>query len=208
MIEVKGKNVEEAIEKGLKQLNLSREEVEIKILDEGASGLFGLMGAKPARVQLKPKKEGNLLSGDLLEILRNLFRQMKIKARFQTEKEEKGRIRVKINSPDSALLIGKKGATLDALELIVNLIYHKQNKSAPWVVLDTKSYRLRRERKAKQLAQEAAEEVKKTGKDYPLPPMSREERRAVHTLLKDDPEVETISQGEEENRRVIIRKKK
>ena len=54
-LELTGKNIEDAIEKGLKELNCSKEDVEIKVLDEGTKGLFGLMGAKPARVLLTIK---------------------------------------------------------------------------------------------------------------------------------------------------------
>ena len=59
-IEVSGKNIEEAIAAGLNQLNCSKEDVEIKILDEGTTGLFGLMGAKPAKVLLTLKNKNKV----------------------------------------------------------------------------------------------------------------------------------------------------
>lgn len=226
-IEIEGKNVEEAIEKGLKELNISRDEVEIKILNEGASGLFGLMGSKPARVQIKTresagekvakvtKKETVSAESDIdlnevakkgKEILGQILSLSGIKSEIRVEIVG-DKVLLSIESEDGALLIGKKGATLDAIELITNLMVARQTKIGWRVIVDTEDYRIRQEKKLVDAAHSAAEEVKQSGEEYRFEPMSSRDRRTIHSALQDDPDVETISEGEGSQRQLIVRPK-
>jgi len=225
--EFTGKNVEDAIERGLKELGLSREDVEIKILDEGKAGLFGLMGASPAKVKLIVKsskvleeREGgeavreeasavDLLScqkktnEELGEILKLMGFEAEVTSSLRGEK-----VVADIRSDSGAILIGKKGQTLNALQLIVNLIVSRDEKTRTRIVVDSGNYRERREKVLVNMAREVADEVKRKGEPRELEPMGPEERRVVHLALKDDKDVETVSKGEGNYRRVVISPKK
>ena len=225
--EFSGKNVEEAIEKGLKELGLSRDDVEVKILDEGKAGLFGLMGASPAKIKLivKPlkglgveeerevvreKPSGvNLISAQkkVKEELDEILKLMGMEAEVTTSLEG-GRVVADIKSENGAILIGKKGQTLDALQLIVNLIVNRDEKTRTRVIVDTESYRQRRENALVEMAREVADEVKSKGNPRELEPMNPAERRVIHLALKNDKDVETTSKGEGNFRRVVVSPKK
>lgn len=209
-IEIEGKTVEDAIKEGLEQLKLTRDKVEIKILNEGNAGLFGLMGTKPARVRIASKdspgsaaamKKAEEVVGELLKLMQ--FDVKGVKAESGDE-----RIIADIKSADSSLIIGKSGQTLEALEHVVNLIMHKDEATRVKVTLDIENYRLRQEEKIKSIAEKAAAQVRKTGKLFRMEPMPSKDRRLVHMLLKDDPELETVSEGEGPFRKIIIKPRK
>ncbi len=225
--EFSGKNVEEAIEKGLKELGLSRDDVEVKILDEGKAGLFGLMGASPDKIMLivkplyglkaeekvKATREklsgGNLISAQkkVKEELNEILKLMGMEAEITTSLEEE-KVVADIKSENGAILIGKKGQTLNALQLIVNLIVNRDEKTRTKVIVDTENYRQRRENALVKMAGEVADEVKSKGRSRELEPMNPAERRVIHLALKDDRDVETTSQGEGNFRRVVVSPKK
>jgi len=225
--EFSGKNVEEAIEKGLKELGLSRDDVEVKILDEGKAGLFGLMGASPAKIKLIVKPVKGLETGEREEVAREklsganlISAQKKVKEELNeilklmgmeaevTTSLEGEKVVADIKSENGAILIGKKGQTLNALQLIVNLIVNRDEKTRTKVIVDTENYRQRRENALVKMAGEVADEVKSKGRSRELEPMNPAERRVIHLALKDDRDVETTSQGEGNFRRVVVSPKK
>lgn len=225
--EFSGKNVEEAIEKGLKELGLSRDDVEVKILDEGKAGLFGLMGASPAKIKLIVKSLKGLEAGEkgeaareepsgvnlvsaqkkVKEELDEILKLMGMEAEVATSLEGT-RVVADIKSENGAILIGKKGQTLNALQLIVNLIVNRDEKTRTKVIVDTENYRQRRENALVKMAGEVADEVKSKGRSRELEPMNPAERRVIHLALKDDRDVETTSQGEGNYRRVVVSPRK
>lgn len=214
-LEIEGKTVEEAIKAGLDKLGVSKDKVKIKILNEGANGLFGLMGSKPAKV---------LLVAEGVEINDGIdYDQAKTKAKktvaeilklmgFTVDKVEAsaadGAVLCDIKSPDSGLIIGKNGQTLDSLEHIVNLIVNRNSETRVKINLDTEDYKLHQEQRLKELALKAGEQVKTTGKTYRFDPMSAKDRRILHVTLKDVEGIETFSEGEGMFRKVIIKPKK
>ena len=225
--EFSGKNVEEAIEKGLKELGLSRDDVEVKILDEGKAGLFGLMGASPAKIKLIVKPLKDLEAGEKGEVvwekpsgidlisaqkktkdeLEEILKLMGIEAEVATSLEG-GKVLADMRSENGAILIGKKGQTLNALQLIVNLIVNRDEKTRTRVIVDSESYRQRREKALVKMAREVANEVKRKGQPRELEPMNSSERRVIHLALKNDRDVETTSKGEGSFRRVVVSPKK
>lgn len=225
--EFSGKNVEEAIEKGLKELGLSRDDVEVKILDEGKAGLFGLMGQARAKIKLIVKPLKGLGAEEEREVVREkpsgvnlISAQKKVKEELDeilklmgmeaevTTSLEGGRVVADIKSENGAILIGKKGQTLDALQLIVNLIVNRDEETRTRVIVDTESYRQRREYALVKMAREVADEVKSKGNPRELEPMNPSERRVIHLALKNDKDVETTSKGEGNFRRVVVSPKK
>ena len=225
--EFSGKNVEEAIEKGLKELALSRDDVEVKILNEGKAGLFGLMGASPAKIKLivkslkalETEKKGEVAGEkprgiDYIsaqkrakEELDEILKLMGIEAEVDSSLEG-GKVVADIKSENGAILIGKNGQTLNALQLIVNIIVNREEKTRTKVIVDSESYRERREKALVKMAREAADEVKREGRPLELEPMNSTERRVIHLALKDDKDVETTSEGEGSYRRVVVSPKR
>ena len=108
---------------------------------------------------------------------------------------------------DIGIIIGKRGETLDSLQYIVNLVTNRNADTYIRVILDCNQYRSKRERSLKKLARRLADKAIQTGRDIKLEPMNPYERRIIHTYLQNDEKVNTFSQGNEPNRRVIIKRK-
>lgn len=220
-VEIEGKSVEEAISKALEQLQATPDEVEIKIINEGKAGLFGLMGAVPARVKVIFKAPAPIKNMSLWRygaqakaITDNLLEKMMLDGESEVIIREGKIVAITIESLDSALLIGKQGQTLDAFQHIVNLILTRQIKTGKMegipveernkIIIDTEGYRERRDNALIRDARQVAERVRETGKKERLSPMSSHERRIIHLALKDVEGVYTESEGERETRFVVI----
>ncbi len=145
------------------------------------------------------------------EILEGLLKGMGIPA-LVSAKEIEDYISLEITTPDSALVIGRKGKTLEALQYLVNLIINKGKPGIPpkageeriKVILDTEGYREKRKARLIELAKRLAERVKEEDTEVFLEPMNPYERRIIHTTLAEDPDVETKSVGEGMERQVVI----
>lgn len=250
-IEVKGKSVDEAIFKGLNELGLSIDEVEIEILKDG-KGFLGI--GKSVEVKLTPKSElpeseraevveeqpkeekrerperrerrerrdykekkekapEAPITYDFIEpceaekFLNDLLEKMNIDAKCGTV--ESGEIdKVVITGKDTAVLIGRRGETLDALQYLASLVVNKDKQDYVKVMVDTENYRQKREETLVKLANRIAAKVVKTGRKTTLEPMNPYERRILHYTLQGNPKVETYSEGEDPYRRVVIKCKK
>ena len=216
-IEIEAKTVEDAIQDGLTKLGISREKVDIKILNDGSAGLFGLKGNKPARVRLVTKTgiggtDDAVLDYPLAEktaiaVVFQILTLMEVSFSDVAVSLMAGRITVAIKSDESALLIGKTGQTIDALEHIVNLMLSKDPTTRVKVTIDIDRFRGRQEEKLHTIAAAAAAEVKRSGTIYRFDPMSSVERRIIHVYLQADTEIETASEGDGSFRRVVIKPK-
>ncbi len=209
-LEITGRTVEEAIQKGLRKLALEHNEVEIKILDEGKAGLFGLMGASPAKVKISQKKTGEGISQESLtstsviqakQILEKTLCLMKIESKVESFLQEQ-QVFLDIKTKDSSLLLEKKGQLLDSLQFLVNLSVGKSYQQK--IILDIEGYRTRQKEKLVCLAQNSAEKVKTSREKIILAPLSPPERKIIHSTLQSDPFVQTVSHGEGPFRRITI----
>lgn len=135
--------------------------------------------------------------------LREILERMGIDAEVSAF-DDGERIFLDAHGAESGLIIGKKGATLDALQYIVNRIVSKKPNDGPGVVVDAEGYRGRREDSLADLAKRLAEKAVKTGRPVPVEPMNPANRRIVHVTLVDHPGVTTESDGEGLFRRVVI----
>ena len=113
-----------------------------------------------------------------------------------------------VDDEEQGLVIGRKGETLAALQYMVNLIVNHQTRSHSLFGVDVEGYRQRREKALGDLARRIADRVRENGQAMTLEPMPPAERRIVHIALADDPDVETISIGEGEARKVAITPKR
>ena len=219
-------SVEEAIARGAQELNLSEEELEVEVLDEGSKGFLGL-GGRQVRVRLTvrtaavqpeeptPTEEiTDADDGDAVRIthetIEELLQRMGIQARVEAQWGEvvpPGRIRplmVNVMGDDLSILIGRRGETLSALQYITRLIVGKELKRPVAVVIDVEGYRARRERQLRMLARRMAEQAIETGRTMNLEPMPANERRIIHIELRENPNVDTQSIGEGDRRKVTI----
>ena len=205
VIETTGKTVEEALNHALDELKLTKDKVDVEIIDEGSKGLFNLIGAKPAKIKVTTKP--NSLD-DAKTFLVNVLNSMNIEADIDI-KEENDLIKINLSGAKMGLVIGYRGETLDSLQYLVSLVVNK-NHDNPYkrVVLDAENYRHKREETLIKVAQKTAYKVKKSGRPYKLEPMNPYERRIIHSALQEYTDINTYSEGEEPFRRIVISLKK
>lgn len=199
--EFKGKTVDEAIMAGLNEMGLGIDQVDIEVVSEGSKGLFGL--GRSAVVRLTEKATPVAQAGAFLD---GVFERMGVPAKTITTESE-GTMHVDITGDSTGVLIGRRGETLDALQYLTSLVVNRQRDEYVRVVVDTENYRAKREETLVKLANRIAAKVVKTGKRVVLEPMNPYERRILHSTLQNNPKVETMSEGEEPYRKVVIRKK-
>lgn len=198
-IETEGDTVEEAIEHALNELEVTREQVTIDIVNEPTKGILNF-GAKPAKIRATLNQD---VSTAPETILKEMLNRMQIDAEIETSFID-GSTHLNILTDMPALLIGKHGQTLDAIERLLNCIINKASLVKRRVFVDTQGYRERREERLIEMAHQVAEKVKYTDRDVVLSPMSARDRRVIHVALKEDAVVSTYSQGEGEMRRVVV----
>ena len=204
-IEMTGKTVEEALKHALVELELTKDKVDVEVIDEGSKGLFNLIGAKPAKVKVTAKPDS---LDNAKTFLVNVLSSMDINADIDI-KEENDIIKINLKGPKMGLVIGYRGETLDSLQYLVSLVVNKNHEN-PYkkVVLDAENYRHKREETLIKVAQKTAYKVKKSGRPYKLEPMNPYERRIIHSALQEYTDINTYSEGEEPFRRIIISLKK
>lgn len=198
-IETEAETVEEAIEIALTQLETTREEVNIIIINEPTKGILSF-GAKPAKIRATLKED---ITTDPENVLKEILTRIGIDGDVESEFVE-GSLHLNMHTDAPALLIGKHGQTLDAIERILNCIINKNALAKKKVFVNTEGYRERREQMLTDLAHQVAAKVKRTRQDATLSPMSAKDRRVIHLALQDDDEVSTFSQGEGDMRRVVV----
>ena len=198
-IETEGETVEEAIENALSELEATREQVTIDIINEPTKGILNF-GAKPAKVRATLKQD---VSAAPETILKEILNRMGVDAKVEADYID-GSTHLNILTDSPALLIGKHGQTLDAIERILNCIVNKVSLAKKRVFVDTEGYRERREERLVEMANQVADKVRYTGRDVVLAPMSARDRRVIHVALREDEIVSTYSQGEGDMRRVVV----
>ncbi len=203
-VEFEGKTVDQAIEAACEHFGASREDLEVEVVTYGSTGLFGLGGKKAKiKARLKPQRILTTRAEVAEEILRSILEKMNLDVDLFPEVNEET-IHIEIKSPDAGLIIGQSGATLEALEYLVNKLTARRLGQGAKIILDVEGYRDRHIEALEELARKTAIQVKKTGKSITLKPMSARERRIIHLALKEEPQVKTKSIGSGERRRVVI----
>lgn len=199
-VTVSGKTVEEAIELGLSKLQTTREQVEVKVVEEPQKGLFGILGGKPAvvEVQLKPDP-----IKEAIVFLRDTIDKMGVSASVDKEERSEG-IFLNITGVDIGVLIGKRGQTLDSLQYLVNLVANRQSENYIRIYLDAEGYRDRRKEALETLAVRLSNKALRTKREVRLEPMNAHERKIIHTTLQNVKGISTYSDGEEPNRRIVV----
>jgi len=233
-----GKNLDEAIRKACEELNLSKERLNYDVLSHGPSGIFGLAGARKARIRVNwpdapesydtqppgdripagaaeldpvdsdglqlhvfPDNPRDLGQAVLQRILDTITSDYEIFAEEAVE-----RIKYNVKSNNAAVIIGKKGQTLEAIKSLVEKIVNKRNNNDDKIRInvDVEGYLETRKINLENLAMKLADKCKRIGKPISLGQLSAYDRRIVHLVLKDDPDVRTKSKGEGYLKKLVI----
>lgn len=224
-IEVQAPTAAEAIDRGLEELNVDRDDVKIEILDEGSRGVLGLR-ARDAHVRLTLISDEKTETGGepgedeysqerlervALATLEELLDRMKVKAQVVIRQDEETHTQgdappvvLDVLGDDLGVLIGRRGETLAALQYMTRLIVSREMQSWVNLVVDVERYKVRRAHSLRQLAERMAERVTLNHQPVALEPMPPHERRIVHISLRDHPGVTTQSVGQGDARKVTI----
>jgi len=221
-VEATGETVGEAKWSAVRELQrrvpgLDREAITFQVVTEGERGLLGV-GYMPASViasaAARPadatdggsdaEDDDPSQSGIVRGLLDRTVSASGVRATVSIA-EVDGELVATLVGDDLGVLIGRHGQTIDALQYLANAICHRtQGDDRMRVVVDAAGYRARRAATLESAARSAAEQATATGRRVELEPMTAAERRIVHELLKDDPEVETSSEGAEPTRFVVV----
>ena len=281
-----GVDVDTAVELALKELKLTRDEVEVEVLEESSNGFLGI-GSKLAKVRVtalndtgntkekatfddidailaslpenaakvlpdevradydkfeqeeredararekaaakerrsRSKKRYELSMEDTMlydvkkldavkdhpieKFLTDIAEQMGIDLAFEVKANEE-LVFVDITGKDTGTIIGKRGATLDAVQCLASYVVNKDESKYVRVILDAENYRSKREKTLVNLANRLADKVEKTRKSVTLEPMNPYERKVIHCTLQNHPRVKTKSEGKDPYRKVVIEMK-
>ena len=220
-----GKTTNEAIENGLKELKVSKNRVEIKVLEnEDKRSFFSILTPRVVKIEMKLKndkdikeektnkkevrnidisiEEINNVKEKVEEFLKGFKENLKDDSIKYDIKIENNQILIDIDGNDIGFLIGYRGETLNALQTIITNIANKKGKVK--VLVNVAGYRQKREKDLQVLAGKIASSVIKTKKKITLEPMSAFERKIIHTKLQENDKVKTYSIGEEPYRKVVV----
>ncbi len=218
---LKEKQLGEAIEKGLKELNVSKNMVEIRTIEEEKKrSFYSILAPRVVKIEMtlkenfeeettenKPKRDINKNLEEIEKV------SEKIKELFDSILDddvecditiENFSICVKINGENINYLIGYRGATINALQTLASAVANKYSKTKIVVLVDVGNYREKRIKTLEELAEKISQRVIKTGKSVTLDPMTAFERKIIHTKLQESDKVKTFSKGEEPHRRIVI----
>jgi len=240
-VEISARTVEEAIDLGLSELGLTRDQVEIEVVNPGRGGVLGI-GAEDARVRIVALSEKPLTDAEFtsveeevetlvpslepasvselpdpeiaelaIDLLQGLLDRMKVHARViarggndLAEEGEEPSLILDVTGNDLGILIGRRGETLRALQYVTRLMLSRKLERWEPVIVDVESYRVRRRRSLRQLANRMADRVAFSQQRVVLEAMPANERRIIHIALRDHPQVTTTSVGEGDHRKVTI----
>lgn len=220
-----GKTTNEAIENGLKALKVSKDKVNIKVLEqEDKRSFFSILAPRVVKVEIslkesaekkdeviKIKKEYKKIQQEELAIaeknvknfLDKLINELNAKASYVISTDDRG-LDISLNGEDLTFLIGYRGETLYSMQSILSSIASKDQEDRIRVILDIEGYKSKREKTLEELADKMARKAIKTGKSVTLEPMKAYERKIIHSRLQNSDKVLTKSIGEEPRRKVVI----
>ncbi len=189
--EYEGRTEREATKRAVEDLGVNGDKLKIEVITE-KSKFFSFGSTVKIRVYLDDIED--TVSNKVEKFLQGMFQTIGVDISIQTI-EETGKLYVEIISDSAGIIIGKRGKTLEALQLITNIIVNKDKDKWIKVILDIENYRDKRETTLTDLAVKVASKVKKTGKFQILEPMNPFERRIIHMALQNDPRIITKSEG-------------
>ncbi|MBQ4116986.1 MAG: protein jag [Clostridia bacterium] len=200
---VYGKTVEEAIEKGLKELNVVAEKAQYEVIENAKKGFLGF-GETPAKVRVYFEMSAGTKAVDFVATLvKNMELDVEVKDEVVNGKD----VKITLEGEAAGMLIGHHGETLDAVQYLANLTANKGDEDKDdysKITVDIENYRAKREETLRTLARRMAARVRKNGRNMTLEPMNPYERRIIHSEIQDIEGVSTYSIGSDDNRKIVI----
>lgn len=193
-----GKNKEEAINKAVNELNTVRENLIVEVLEE-------TKGIVKKKVVVKVIKQDEVVDF-IKDTLNEITKLMGVNINLEVRKRDES-ISIKIFSNNNAILIGKNGRTITALQSLIKQMVYNVLEEKISIILDVENYKEKRIKSLEYLARNTAKEVSKTKIEAKLDSMNSYERRIIHEALSNNRYVYTESTGEEPNRCVVIKPK-
>ncbi|MFB4168758.1 RNA-binding cell elongation regulator Jag/EloR [Virgibacillus sp. JSM 102003] len=200
-ITASGQTVEEAVQSALEQLNTTRDHVEVDVIDEGKKGLLGVFGSKRAFVKVTIA-QNQIEQAE--KFLQEVTENMNVSTEITTTVKE-NHVTFELSGEKIALLIGKRGQTLNAIQYLVHLVLNKDGKSYYTVTVDAEGYRGRRKETLESLAYKMADKATRLNKKVALEPMPAFERKLIHSALQGNKDISTYSDGVEPHRHIVIK---
>jgi len=206
VIEMEGKTVDDATKKAMQKIGaLNISDVNIEIVDHGKSGIFGFGISRPAQIRVYYSENDANVGSTVRNVLEEIMKKMSLDVKIKNMKESESKVYIELDSKgNSGLIIGRKGKTLESLQLILNLIINQKTGSDKKIILDIEDYREKRERALRKMSKDIASKVIKTGLPWVLEPMNPFERRLVHLTLQNNTKVVTKSEGQGIYRKIKI----
>ena len=202
-LEIRSKTKDEAINKALAQLNVKSEDLKIEVLENPSKGFLGFLGAKDGLYKftvIEKETEVDIAKAFIENILKN----SNVEADLSVT-QEGNVIKVDIKGEEASVLIGRRGETLDSIQLLTGLALNKINKNSNMrVLVDIENYRSKREQSLIRYAHKVAREVAKTKKTKKLDYMNPYERRIIHSALQNNKTDSTYSEVTDPYRRLVI----
>jgi spoIIIJ-associated protein len=217
--EFEGKSEKEAIEKAISSLSLKRDEIDVEIIENKKKSLFG-KGKVKIRVYTHDEVKNEIVNENkktnyrtnntnvfvdesefeqkVVQFLTDILSKMGIELndKISILSRDDDKLILDIHAENSALLIGKKGNTLNALQLLLNVYAGKAGGESKRIVVDVEDYRTRREKSLILLAKKTADKVNRSRRSVLLHPMNPFERRLIHITLNTYENIETVSEGD------------
>ncbi|PKB63316.1 MAG: hypothetical protein BZY67_00655 [SAR202 cluster bacterium Io17-Chloro-G1] len=206
---ITAKTVEDAIELGLRELEVDRAEAEIDVVSRGKAGILGI-GSEPARVRVTRIDTPSDVVKTTSEVIDNIISLLGVEVvstLTQVEREDLGGPVFEIEGDDAGLLIGRRGDTLKALQFLVKYLVSQKLNANVNMLVDVEGYQDRRYQSLMSMARRVAQRVTDSGRPITLEPMPPNERRIVHMALADHPRVTTESTGSGSSRQVVVQLK-
>jgi len=208
-IVITAKTVEEAIELGLRELDVDRAEAEIDVVSRGKAGILGI-GSEPARVRVTRIDTPSDVVKTTSEVIDNIISLLGVdvvSTLTQVEREDLGGPVFEIEGDDAGLLIGRRGETLKALQFLVKYLVSQKLDANVNILVDVEGYQDRRYQSLMSMARRVAQRVADSGRPITIEPMPPNERRIVHIALADHHRVTTESTGSGSSRQVVVQLK-
>lgn len=200
--EFEGRTVDEAVERGLEDLGILREEAEIEVLDAGSRPVLSIFGGRPARVRMEPRRRTPAAAAQ--RIATRLLALMGFPSAVTVEAQG-NHLDVAVGGTGAdGLLIGRKGETLLALQHVVGRMVNRETGGHEQVGIDVGGYRRRREEQLVRSALALAQKARDGGSEVFTEPLTASERRLVHMALAEAPGVRTHAIGEGLLKKVAI----
>lgn len=214
-----GKNYDEAVQDALSKVGLTKEEVIIEIVEEPKKRIFSILEHKQVKVKVIesennaknkdverkefPAEEVEIVKNRVIDYLKGIFEEMSLELAINVKYVD-GILNFEITGNNAGIIIGYRGDTLDALQLLATNVGNKGRTEYIKIIIDVENYRKKRVKALEELANRKAAIVVSKNRSITLEPMTPYERRIIHTTLQNHPKVKTSSTGEEPYRKVTI----